>query len=65
MRKYPPLKVGDMVKVYQKLEHEQRVYKSRWIGPYEIEKITMKDNLTYYHLEDYPKPLLRHELLNM
>jgi hypothetical protein len=46
MRKYPPLKVGDMVKVYQKLEHEQRVYKSRWIGPYEVEKIKMKDNLT-------------------
>jgi hypothetical protein len=65
MRKYPPLKVGDMVKVYQKLEHEQRVYKSRWIGPYEVEQINMKDNLIYYHPKDYPKPMLRHELLKM
>ena len=30
-----------------------------------MERISMKDNLTYYHLEDNTKPMLRHELLKM
>ena len=67
MRKYPPLHVGDEVKVYKKPAKKQyeRSYNNLWEGPYKVERISMKDNLTYYHLEDNPKPMLRHELLKM
>jgi hypothetical protein len=30
-----------------------------------VERVSVKDNLTYYHLEDNPKPMLRHELLKL
>jgi hypothetical protein len=65
MRRHPPLHVGDMVRVYKKPEKHQyeRSYNNKWEGPYEIKKITMKNNLTYYHIDEDPKPMLRHELL--
>jgi transposase InsO family protein len=67
MRRYPPLRVGDMVKVYKKppTRNYERSYTNKWDGPYKIEKITMKSNLTYYHVQDNAKPMLRHELLKM
>jgi len=67
MRKYPPLHKGDMVKVYMKPQKHQyeRSYTNKWDGPYEIDKITIKNNLTYYHLKDWDVPMLRHELLKM
>jgi hypothetical protein len=30
-----------------------------------VERITIKNNVAYYHIEDHPKPMLRHELLKM
>ena len=65
MRKYPPLHVGDEVKVYVKPSKHQyeRSYNNKWEGPYKVERISIKNNLTYYHIEDHPKPMLRHELL--
>ena len=65
--KYPPLDEGDEVKVYKKPEKRQyeKSYNNKWIGPYTIERISIKINLTYYHLTDEPKPMLRHELLKL
>ena len=67
MRKYPPLHVGDEVKVYVKPSKHQyeRSYNNKWEGPYKVERISIKNNLTYYHIEDHPKPMLRHELLKL
>ena len=67
MRKYPPLQVGDKVKVYKKPEKQQyeRSYNNKWEGPYEVKRISLKNNLTYYHIDEDPKPMLRHELLKM
>ena len=67
MRKYPPLHVGDEVKVYKKPEKHQyeKSYNNKWIGPYKVINITMKNNLTYYHLDDGDAPKLRHELLKL
>ena len=52
MRRHPPLHKGDMVKVYTKPSKHQyeRSYKNKWDGPYKIVNITIKNNLTYYHL---------------
>ena len=67
MRKYPPLHVGDKVNVYKKPEKHpcEKSYNNKWIGPYKVIKITMKNNLTYYHLDDEEAPKLRHELLKL
>jgi hypothetical protein len=59
--------VGDEVKVYVKPSKHQyeRSYNNKWEGPYKVERISIKSNLTYYHIEDQSKPMLRHELLKL
>ena len=67
MRKYPPLRVGDEVKLYKKPTKQQfeRSYNNKWEGPQKVERISMKDNLTYYHVSGDSKPMLRHELVKL
>ncbi len=40
----------------------ERSYTNKWEGPYKVERISIKNNLTYYHIEDHAKPTLRHEV---
>ena len=65
-RIYPELKVGDEVKNYEENmipEKEQTSHSLK--GEYVVESISEKLNQTYYKLTDYPRPLLRHELLKV
>ena len=67
MRKYPPLRVGDEVKIYKKPEKHQyeRSYNNKWVGPTKVNRMSYSNNLTYYHVDDDSKPMLRHELLKL
>ena len=67
-RKYPEVKVNDMVKVFEKKKDrytERKEYNSKWSNQsYKIVKIEYDDvgNRTF-KLEGLNKPYLRHEIL--
>ncbi len=67
MRRYPPLRVGDEVKIYKKPAKRQfeNSYNNKWVGPTKVNRISYSNNLTYYHVDDDAKPMLRHELLKL
>ena len=63
-RLYPELFVGDKVKIKRKKATTERT--SHFLkGEYTVVSIDEKLNETYYTLEGYNRPLLRHELLNI
>ena len=63
---YPELNVGDKVKIVRKKAITEKERTSRFLqGEYVVEEITEKLNQKYYTLADYPRPLLRHELLKV
>jgi hypothetical protein len=65
-RIYPELHVGDKVKIMRKKMITEKERTSHFLkGEYVVESISEKLNQTYYRLTDYPRPLLRHELLKM
>ena len=64
-RPYPELFVGDKVKIKRKATTEKERTSHFLKGEYTVESIDEKLNQTYYTLEGYNRPLLRHELLNI
>lgn len=65
-RIYPELNVGDKVKIVRKKAITEKERTSHFLkGEYVVEDISEKIGQTYYKLTDYPRPLLRHELLNV
>ena len=65
-RLYPELFVGDKVKIKRKKATTEKERTSHFLkGEYTVESIDENWNQTYYTLEGYNRPLLRHELLNI
>ena len=63
---YPELNVGDKVKIKRKKLITEKERTSHWLkGEYTVESISEKLGQKYYKLTDYPRPLLRHELLKV
>ena len=65
-RIYPELEVGSKVKIMRKKRTGEKERTSHWLqGEYIVEAIEEKLGQTYYKLSDYPRPLLRFELLKV
>ena len=60
---YPTLEVGDKVKIMRKKAITEKERTSHFLqGEYTVENLANKLGHTYYTLEGYNRPLLRHEL---
>ena len=65
-RTYPELNVGDKVKILRKKAITEKERTSHFLkGEYIVEEITTKLKQKYYKLTDYPRPLMRHDLLKV
>ena len=65
-RVYPDLDVGDKVKIMRKKAISEKERTSHWLRTvHTITKIETKLGQKYYHVSDFPKPLLRHEMLKL
>ena len=65
-RTYPELKVGDKVKILRKKAITEKERTSHFLkGEYTVEEITRKLGQPYFKLSDYPRPLLRHDLVKV
>ena len=63
---YPELNVGDKVKILRKKAITEKERTSHFLqGEYTVEEITQKLGQKYYKMTDYPRPLMRHELLKV
>ena len=65
-RIYPTLEVGDKVKIMRKKAITEKERTSHWLkGYYVVQEVAEKLNQQYYKLTDYPRLLIRHELLKI
>ena len=65
-RLYPDLDVGDKVKIMRKKAISEKERTSHWTKTtHTITKIETKLGQKYYHVSDFPKLLLRHEMLKI
>ena len=65
-RKYPDLKVGDEVKLYHKKDKLDKERISVWSQTvYAVREIKHEKGQEMFYLANYPKPVLRHELLKV
>ena len=65
-RRYPPLNVGDNVKIYKKKHTFDKENKTVWsANTYEIENIEDSLGQNVYKIKGMPKVYLRHELLKV
>ena len=65
-RKYPDLKVGDKVRLYSKKDKLDKERISVWSKTvYEVKEIKHEKDQEMFYLANYPKPVLRHELLKI
>ena len=65
-RKYPDLKVGDKVRLYSKKDKLDKERISVWSKTvYEVKEIKHEKDQEMFYLTNYPKPVLRHELLKV
>ena len=65
-RTYPELKVGDKVRILRKKAITEKERTSHFLkGEYTVEEITRKLGQPYFKLSDYPRPLLRHDLVKV
>ena len=65
-RTYPELNVGDKVKILRKKAITEKERTSHFLkGEYVVEEITTKLKQKFYKLTDYPRPLMRHDLLKV
>ena len=63
-RKYPEVKVGDMVRVYRKKDKLDKERVSLWSkDAYKVENIVESMGQDFYKLEGKPKALMRSEIL--
>ena len=65
-RLYPELNVGDKVKIKRKKAITEKERTSHFLqGEYVVEEIFEKLNQKYYRMTDYPRPLMRNELVKV
>ena len=65
-RLYPELNVGDKVKIKRKKAITEKERTSHFLkGEYVVENISQKLGQKYYKMTDYPRPLLRNELVKV
>ena len=66
-RIYPTLEVGDKVKIMRKKAITEKERTSHWLKGfyYVVQEVAEKLNQKYYKLTDYPRLLMRHELLKI
>ena len=65
-RKYPEISRHDEVKVYKKKNKFDKEFKSFWLPDvYKVSKTTSSFGQKYEHINEFNKPLLRHELLKV
>ena len=65
-RLYPELNVGDKVKIKRKKAITEKERTSHFLkGEYVVESISQKLGQKYYKMTDYPRPLLRNELVKV
>ena len=63
---YPELKVGDEVKIIRKKPSRKKKTSHFLKGEYTVEEITTKlKQQNYYKLTDYPRPLMRHDIVKV
>ena len=63
---YPEIKVGDKVKIIRKKAITEKERTSNFLqGEYTVEEITQSLGQTYFRMADYPRKLMRHELLKI
>ena len=63
---YPEIKVGDKVKIIRKKAITEKERTSNFLqGEYTVEEITQSLGQTYFRMADYPRKLMRHELLKV
>jgi hypothetical protein len=63
-RKYPDIKVGDLVRVYTKKPNFSKERVPVWSeNRFKVDKIEEKKGQGFYYLEGRERPLLRHEIL--
>ena len=63
---YPELNVGDKVKILRKKAITEKERTSHFLkGEYVVEEITTKLKQKYYTLTDYPRPLMRHDIVKV
>ena len=65
-RVYPDLDIGDKVKIMRKKGISEKERTSHWLqSVHTVERIDEKLGQKYYSVSDYPKLLLRHEMLKL
>ena len=65
-RRYPGIKVGDGVKIYNKKDKLDKARISVWSkDSYEVEDIKHEKDQDFYYLNGYNTPLLRHGTLKV
>ena len=65
-RVYPDLDIGDKVKIMRKKGISEKERTRHWLkSVHTVETIETKLGQTYHSASDYPKPLLRHEMLKL
>ena len=64
---YPTLEVGDKVKIMRKKAITEKERTAHWLKGfyYVVQEVAEKLNQKYYKLTDYPRLLMRHELLKI
>ena len=63
---YPEINVGDKVKIIRKKAITEKERTSNFLkGEYTVEEITKSLGQTYFKMADYPRKLMRHELLKV
>ena len=65
-RLYPPLEVGNKVKIKRKKTITGKEKTSHFLkGEYVVEEITEKLGQTYYKMTDYKRPLMRSDIVKV
>ena len=65
-RKYPPVRVGDEVKIYRKKGISEKERTSNWSSvKYKVSRVEKKLGQDYYSVEGMKRPYLRSEILKV
>ena len=64
IRKYPDIKIGDKVNIYQKRKPNEKGHVSLWSDEkYNVEDISNSHGSKFYNTTARDRPYLRHEIL--
>ena len=65
-RKYPDIEVGNKIRIYTKKGRFDKERVPIWSKSiHEVKEITHNNNQLFYTVSDYPRPLMRHEILKV